>query len=182
MQPLIFAIDWTLSTFRAAYKALPGASKMPLTAALHQKYVLRSALIYMTLMNGLNMATSGHPIWDNKNPFMLEYRDGTTQQIAKHAMEFPEWLRNPIGTAQNKLGFVPRTILQQAEMPKGTTTKQRVKAVLEGLAPMNVTAAIEADSPGSAGRKMVGNTFGVSTYGKTSREKLIEKLRKELGK
>ena len=182
MQPLIFAMDWTLSTFRAAYKALPGASKMPLTAALHQKYVLRSALIYMTLMNGLNMATSGHPIWDNKNPFMLEYRDGTTQQIAKHAMEFPEWVRNPIGTAQNKLGFAPRTILQQAEMPKGTTTKQRVKAVLEGLAPMNVTAALEADSPGSAGRKMVGNTFGVSTYGKTSREKLIEKLRKELGK
>ncbi|CAB4120884.1 hypothetical protein UFOVP2_46 [uncultured Caudovirales phage] len=103
----MFAPDWTLSTFRAMYKALPGATEMPLTQKLHQKYVMRTGLLWGVLMNGINMQTAGHPIWDNKDPTRLEYKDGTSQQIMKHAMEGPEWLLHPRQTALNKLGAIP---------------------------------------------------------------------------
>lgn len=107
----MFAPDWTLSTFRSVYKALPGATDMPLTQTLHQKYVLRSALMYLTLMNAYNRQVSGHNIWENVDakgepiPYKIQYADGTTQQVAKHAMESMEWTFNPRQTALNKLGF-----------------------------------------------------------------------------
>jgi len=60
-------------------------------------------------MNGYNMTTSGHSILENKDPTKIEYADGTTQQVAKHAMEGMEWMTNPRKTALNKLGFAVKT-------------------------------------------------------------------------
>ena len=107
LQILMFAPDWTFSTFRSMYKAIPWNDEMPLTQGLHLKYMLRTGLIYATIMNGINLVTSGHYIWENEDPTLLEYRDGSTQQIAKHAMEGPEWLIKPRQMALNKLGYVP---------------------------------------------------------------------------
>ena len=58
MQLGMFAPDWTISTFRAMYKALPGSTDQPLTKSLHMRYVLRTGAIYMVLMNGINIGIS----------------------------------------------------------------------------------------------------------------------------
>lgn len=152
MQIGMFAPDWTFSTFRSMYKALPGATSMPLTKALHQKYVLRTGLLYMTAMNGYNIAASGHPIWENKNrdgewdPLRIHYSDGTTQQVAKHATEGPEWLVDPRKTALNKLGFPvkePLALLMGKEWlaPNGKAPpmQSRTGHVLTSLMPIGLS-------------------------------------------
>ena len=184
LQILAFAPDWTLSTFRAMYKALPGGADVPLTKSLHRKYVLRSALMYFTLMNGINMMASGHPLWDNKkDPFQIEYRDGTTQQMAKHAMEGMEWLRNPTGTARDKLGPVLGESLNQllgTEYLGGPKMKSRVGHVIQTLSPISISTATEADTPGEIVKRTLESTVGIATHGKTENQRFREKLLKEL--
>jgi hypothetical protein len=139
LQVLMFAPDWTMSTFRAMYKALPGATKLQYTAALHRGYVLRTAVIYATLMNGYNLMASGngdphkgHYIWQNKDPTKIEWADGSTQQVAKHAMEGVEWLINPTQTALNKLGYVPKELLNQVQGTEYLTGVGRPKVRMAG--------------------------------------------------
>lgn len=183
LQVLMFAPDWTMSTFRAMYKALPGATKMPLTAKLHQGYVMRTALIWATLMNGYNLATSGHPIWDNKDPTKIEWADGTTQQVAKHAMEGPEWLLNPRQTALNKLGFIPKELATQglgveylSTHGKAPPIESRTGHLIAGVAPIS---AQQFKVPGrdleTAVRRSVLSAAGAPIYGMTAEEKLAAK-------
>jgi hypothetical protein len=113
MQIMMFAPDWTFSTFRAAYKALPGAVDDPALSALHRRYLVKSALYYLTIANGINMLTAGHWIFSNENPTRIQLGDGRTMQFSKHFMEPFEWLRDPTQTAENKLGFYPRELFEQ---------------------------------------------------------------------
>jgi hypothetical protein len=113
LQLLMFAPDWTFSTFRAAYKALPGAVDDAALAALHRRYLAKSAMYYLTVANGLNYLMAGHSIFDNENPTRVQLKDGRTMQWSKHSMEPFEWLKDPIQTAANKLAFIPREAMQQ---------------------------------------------------------------------
>lgn len=180
MQILMFAPDWTMSTFRAMYKALPGSTAMPLTARLHQKYVMRTAIIWAVLMNGVNQATSGHPIWDNRDPTRIEWRDGTTQQIAKHAMEGPEWLINPRQTALNKMGRIPSEIMNQA-MGTEYLRADGKSPPMEGsrgahlartLAPMSVSGSgAPSRDLGETAERTVLSAAGMPVYGMTKAER-----------
>ena len=189
LQIAMFAPDWTLSTFRAMYRALPGATDMPLSKGLAQGYVMRTALIYATLMNGINMATSGHPIWENKDPLRIEFRDGTSMQMAKHAMEGPEWLLNPRKTALNKLGFLvsePANILLGSEYltpeRKIPMTESPTAHALKRAAPIAISSAISPDlDPSVAAARAVSGAMGFPIYGETAeqKERRLERQKEE---
>lgn len=188
LQILMFAPDWTMSTFRAMYKALPGSGAMPLTQRLHMKYVMRTALIWATLMNGLNIMASGHSIWDNKDPTKIEWRDGTTQQIAKHAMEGPEWLLNPRQTALNKLGRPIAEVMDQllgveymsASGKSPPMQESRAGHLAKAILPLSVqTGASPTRSLGETAKRSVLSTLGMPVYRMTKAEKEAAKRSKE---
>ena len=183
LQILMFAPDWTMSTFRALYKALPNSKQMPLTTKLHQGYVMRTALMYAILMNGYNMALSGHPIWQNPDyghsPTRIDNGDGTETQVAKHAMEGAEVLMNPRQAALDKMGFIPKQLLEQlsgreylraeGEAPK---IKSRTGHLLNSLAPIPMQEGLSSDRAGSDKvKRWIGSTMGLPTYGITTKER-----------
>ena len=175
LQILMFAPDWTFSTFRSMYKALPGNDMIPLTQGLHMKYMLRTGLLYATLLNGINLATSGHYIWENEDPTLIEYSDGSTQQVAKHAMEGPEWLIKPRQMALNKLGYAPSEAIAQltgrdylsakgSAPPIGSRTGHLVKK----LTP--IAAQSISTDPKSAALSVIGMQIRPPKKGKKKKE------------
>jgi len=203
----MFAPDWTLSTFRAMYKALPGATDMPLTAQLHQKYVARTAALYLTLMNAYNVAASGgHPmdslaqsngtsmtelggqyIWDNKDPTKIQHEDGTRQQVAKHAMEGYEWAHAPRQTALNKLGVavkLPAELLFQKKYLSSEghapPIESNTQQVLGAFTPITVSgASVEGRSPEQNVENSLKSMIGAPVYGMTKDEKELAKVRRK---
>jgi hypothetical protein len=182
----LFAPDWTLSTFRAMYKALPGSGDMPLTRGLHQKYVARTAVMWATLLNGYNLYASGngdpskgHNIWDNKDPTRIEWADGTTQQIAKHAMEGPEWLMRPRQTALGKLGTPVKLPLELATGKEylqadgnAPAITSRTQHVLGALAPIWAESGADpVRTPNDSISRAVASFMGAPFHGRTKEEK-----------
>ena len=202
LQILMFAPDWTMSTFRAMYKALPGTTDMPLTKKMHQAYVVRTAMMYFVLMNGLNMALSGHPIWQNKEGrrTLVDNGDGTYSQIAKHATEAAEDVMAPTKALLGKMGAVPKEVMEQAlrkdyltDTGKGPPMGSRVGHALKKFSPI----PLQIDSvPGrSVGRSVVRSALsagGIPQIGLSTKEQAqlkadakrkteITRLKKELG-
>jgi hypothetical protein len=112
MQIATLAPDWTIATTRAMAKAIPGISQREI-AALHQGYVVRSALLVLTVMNGLNYAFSGHSLLKNQDKTMVDLGDGRKLQFSKHFMEPIHWILNPWQQALNKLGWVIKEPIEQ---------------------------------------------------------------------
>jgi len=123
-QVMLFAPDWTYSTVRSVAKALgPGSGIKGLlnpkqVADLHRMYLIRSAMIYATLYNGINMALSGHPIWENERngkpePFLVDLGNGEWAQANKHAMEVPNMVTHPAKWLLGKLGNIPAEVMEQ---------------------------------------------------------------------
>jgi hypothetical protein len=122
MQIMMLAPDWTIATARTLAKAIPGVSSREI-AALHQGYVVRSALIYATIADGLNMHFTGHHFWENNDPTMVDLGDGRKLQLSKHFMEPIHWLMKPDQQALNKLGYLPKQLLEQALNKQYLSTK-----------------------------------------------------------
>ena len=76
--------------------------------------MIRSALYYAMVGDGLNYAMSGHHLWQNKDPTYLETGDGQKIQFSKHTMEPYHWLQHPAQQALNKLGQGPKELANQA--------------------------------------------------------------------
>lgn len=136
-QLLLFAPDWTLSTTRAAMKAIGEGSGMqgllePRTVAdLHRQYIARSALYYAAAADALNLTFTGKHFWENEpqrklkpgEEFGVQERldastyvdlgDGRKIQLSKHATEPLHWFSKPSQQGLNKLGFWPREIANQ---------------------------------------------------------------------
>lgn len=118
-QVMLFAPDWTYSTIRSFVKAidqgsgLKGLLQPKYMADLHRQYIVRSAFIYLTLYNALNVAMSGHPIWDNKDPLTVDLGNGERMQANKHFLEVPHMLTNPAKFWLGKMGTVPSEALDQ---------------------------------------------------------------------
>jgi hypothetical protein len=192
MQILMFAPDWTVSTLRAFTDALPqslnlgegvkGILKPKTRHDLARLYQLRTAVLLMTAGNAINMMTSGHPLWDNKDPSRIEFKDGTSMQLAKHAMEPYHWIHDFDKTLGNKLGFVPRaaaTYVTGVEYaspgaPKlvDPTAANRAKAALAGALPFQVSGARSAPE-GEGLKRAVAGTLGFPIYGQTKAQQRV---------
>ena len=181
-QLLVFAPDWTISTFRAAYKALPGAVDDPALAALHRRYLAKSALYYLTVANAINIAMSGHSVFDNENPTRLQLKDGRTMQFSKHFQEPFEWMRSPLQTAANKLAFLPREAVQQI------TGKEYISVVdaapdidnrAEHLASQFLPIMAQQGLAGGGAESALG-LAGMPIYGKDADQKAEARKKKKL--
>jgi len=216
LQVLLFAPDWTLSTVRAFTSALPkqlnptkwqpieGIKGMmvPTTKQDYARlYQFKTALTYLTLINGINMITADRPVWENKDPTRIEYPDGTSMQAMKHAMEPYHWLADPVKTLFNKIGFLPKAAIiigggveyASPTAPKldpaivtGNETVDasyaRGKAILSQALPFQAQAAFDAPEGEGVKRALLG-TMGFPVYGGTPEQrKAARKERQELRK
>jgi RNA polymerase sigma-70 factor (ECF subfamily) len=153
-QYLLFAPDWTTSTFMSFMKALghgsgPRGIIEPKTEAdLHRVYQIRSAAIYALLGGTLNLAMSGHYIWDNKDPTTIDMGNGQRLQWNKHWTEpyqiIGGALTGDLQPAYNKLGYVPHEFASQVAGKeyinlRGTSPAMRegrIAHVLKGFTPI----------------------------------------------
>ncbi|CAB4135452.1 hypothetical protein UFOVP1078_18 [uncultured Caudovirales phage] len=195
LQILLFAPDWTISTIKAFTAALPkelnptkwhpieGIKGMatPSTKADYARlYQFKTALTYLTLINGINLAVSGRNVWENKDPTRIEYPDGTSMQAMKHAMEPYHWISDPDKTLTNKLGFVPKAVavgvtgLEYASpyAPKmlDPSAVNRAKAIASMALPFQASAAISAPKGEGVNRALLG-TIGLPVYGQTKEQR-----------
>ena len=197
LQILLFAPDWTISTIKAFTAALPkelnptkwhpieGIKGMatPSTKADYARlYQFKTALTYLTLINGINLAVSGRNVWENKDPTRIEYPDGTSMQAMKHAMEPYHWISDPDKTLTNKLGFVPKAVavgvtgLEYASpyAPKmvDPSAINRAKAIASMALPFQASAAISAPEGEGVNRALLG-TIGLPVYGQTKEQRKV---------
>lgn len=200
MRLAMFAPDWDFSTTRAVIKAAGKGSGFKGTfsptelADLHRQYILRAGLFYVTMLDGLNMAFTGHHVWDNKDPTRLEYPDGRTQQFSAHTMKPVHMLTKPLPTLLNSMGQIPRELANQAFhteylAPRESKTGQvlagpgmkenRALHALKAISPISGQQIVE----GGAGSG-VASALGMPIYGKShaeiERAKELKRLRKEL--
>lgn len=193
-QLVLFAPDWTMSTARAMTKALPEELMKPQnwqlkegiqglwnptrSGDLSRRYILATSTAYFTLLNAVNIAQSGHPIWENDNPLRIDNGDGTTTQLAKHAMEGPEWIFHFWKTLGNKLAFAPKaaaTMIAGVKYPSpdapkldDTSFTGRATEVGKQLAPFSVGSVLNAPE-GKGLQRFIGSTLGMPTYGHENR-------------
>jgi hypothetical protein len=181
-QILMFAPDWTFSTFRAAYKALPGAVDDPALAALHRRYLVKSAIYYLTIANSINLITAGHSVFQNENPTRVQLGDGRTMQFSKHFMEPAEWLRDPIQTTANKLAFIPREAVEQLtgkEYVSAHDAAPEIKNRAEHFAQQFLPINAQQGLAGGGAESLLG-LVGMPIYGKTPEQKREAKKEKKL--
>lgn len=184
-QLLMFAPDWTYSTVRSFLMAsqrgtgLKGLLKPRTLADLHRQYIMRNAILYFTLYDGLNVALSGHHIWENKkyggDMFMLDLGDGRHMAINKHAYEVPHAVENPAKFALGKMGILPSEALDQLLGKEyltptgGPPMKEgRVMHAAKRLEPFSLNAMIEQGPEGVwsnlAGLPIYGRKIGRENY------------------
>lgn len=184
MQLLMFAPDWTFSTYRAAYKSLPGSVDDPALSALHRRYMLKSALYYLTVANGINLVASGHPIWRNENPTRVQLKDGRTMQFSKHYMEPFEWLRDPRQTFLNKFAFIPREAIEELtgkEYLSAHDAAPLIKDRAEHIAAQFLPIPAQQGIAGGGNLSVLG-VFGKPVYGKDPEQKAQGRRQKQLDK
>jgi hypothetical protein len=203
-QIMMFAPDWTVSTLRAVTTALPKELSKPKNWELRKgvegffnpetqgdmarRYVFNTAVSWLVLLNGINYALSGHPIWENKDPTRVELGDGTSIQLAKHSMEAAEWVQDPEKTLGNKLGFWPKAVVTmttgkaypspQAPMVKDNTALGRSLHVLESALPFSVGSATQAP-PGERLKRAAMSSLGIPIYGQTKQQYTSKEVLKE---
>ena len=203
LQVMLFAPDWTTSTVRAFGSALPkelnptkwhpieGVKGMmnPTTKADYARlYQFKTAMTYLTVLNGINMMTANRPIWDNKDPTRLEWKDGTSMQAMKHAMEPYHWMMDPTKTLSNKLGFVPKAAVialtgneyASPDAPKlmDRSAMGRAKQIAKGALPFQIQAA-EGAPPGEGGKRALLGTLGFPLYGATPEQRKAARAERE---
>jgi hypothetical protein len=182
-QLLMFAPDWTVSTFRAAYKALPGAVDDPALAALHRRYLAKSALYYLTMASAIQLAIGApHWVWENENPTRIQLKDGRTMQFSKHFMEPFEWLRDPAQTALNKLAFLPREAIEQATGKEYLSAHDAAPDIENRATHVGASFLPIPAQQGLAGGGALSVTglAGMPIYGKDEDEKIAARRQKKL--
>ncbi len=195
MQLLMFAPDWTLSTTRAATRAfgklagytegtgLKGLLEPQNATDLHRQYMMRSALYYAVVGDGINYALSGHHLWDNKDPTMVDMGDGRTMQWSKHSMEPIHWLTKPGQQGLNKLGFFPKEALNQllgteylsasGHAPRlDTSLPGRLGHAARSMTPIAAQQAFGGQATQGSG---VAGFLGAPIYGRTNEERRLRK-------
>ena len=178
---LMFAPDWTVSTTRAAVKAFgkPDFLAPKTLAGLHQQYLIRSAMYYLLVGDAINYSMSGHHLWENKDPTVLDMdpKGERHMQWSKHTMEPVHWVTKPRQQAINKLGMLPREAIEQFEQVEYLSAKGRMppmKDPVKHLAKNFLPISAQQSDQGGAG-SVVAGFAGVPIYGKTAAEKKKER-------
>jgi hypothetical protein len=185
----LFALDWTVSTVKPWFGMLKkgsgvqGLLKPRTEADLYRQYVARSLIYYTIIGDGLNLALSGHHLWENRDPTRVDHGDGRTIQWSKHTMEPIHWLTNTMQQFLNKMGILPRQALEQATgveylTAHGTSPPMkgsRLEHLGKGLTPISVQQNFQAGS--SAG---IMGMLGMPVYGKTREQRIEERMQKRL--
>jgi hypothetical protein len=171
---LMFAPDWTASTLRAMSKALPGGTANKANAAFSRKYVLRTIAAYLIGLNAINYATSGHPIWDNKDQTKIELPDGEVMQLMKHSMEPYEAALSPTKFITNKLGAPIKIgailLTGSPSFNSNYPVSSKTAAILGLASPFSVNAFTDPNvSKQEAIVRALAGTAGIGIYG-VSRE------------
>lgn len=198
MRIALFAPDWTLSTTRAFVKAFSGEGsgvaglfKPRELADLHRQYILRSLFWYALIGDSLNVYFSGHHFWENKDKTRIDLGDGRTMQWSKHFMEPIHWITDTAKQGLNKLGIVPKEVLNQTfgteylnprvdrggSIAAGPAMKgTRVGHALRQFAPISGQQYSEGDLTSA-----VSGFLGAPVYGKTydQREEAKEQRRQQ---
>lgn len=182
MRIIAFAPDWTFSTFRSAYKALPGVSEKEL-GSLYRRYLAKSAIIYAALGSAVSLALTGKTIFQSHDPLRVEIgqnNDGSpiTMRLAKHQTEAFELLQDP---RKRILSIISPLVKMPLETVTGVqyfggppisgpadTTAQRIgsyiKKFTEPLIPISLQGANDPV-------KTLAGVYGFPVYGKTDEEK-----------
>ena len=195
MQMLMFAPDWTLSTTRAVAKAfkigegtgVKGFVKPMTSTDLHRRYVAGAALSYVTLFDGINLAMSGHHVWENEDKTRIDMGDGRTMQFDKHSMEAMQWIFNPGKTAYGKLSPGIHEGIEQlmgvdylSQTPQGRMAGppigNRVSHVAEKFVPFPLQ---NVDASAGGLKKFVASELGSPIYGMTRDERIMAKRKKD---
>jgi hypothetical protein len=178
-QVAMFAPDWTVSTLGSFVQGMPnkinpakwdikggikGYMKPMNEADLARRYMVNTGLLYLTILDAINLGTSGQHIWENEDPTRIQHADGTTQQLAKHSMEFFHWLMDPAKTLKAKLGFLPKAGLAFLD-DQGGSYLERAGTVAKLAAPFSVGSALQAPEGEGAWRAFM-SAAGFPIYGK----------------
>lgn len=179
-QVALFAPDWTVSTLASFLKGLPdnmlkpkswdikggikGIVKPMNEADLSRRYMINTGLLYLTILDAINLGTSGQHIWQNEDPTRILHADGTTQQLAKHSMEAMHWLMDPAKTFKAKLGFIPKAALTLLD-DQGGSYVDRAGAIVKLAAPFSVASALQAPE-GEKTKRALMSAAGFPIYGK----------------
>lgn len=179
-QIAMFAPDWTVSTLRAFTNALPkemlkpgtwdikggvkGIMKPMTKGDLARRYIINTGLLYLTLLNGINMYTAGQYIWENEDPTRILHEDGTTQQLAKHSMESVHWMMDPGKTFKGKLGFAPKAAMAFMD-DQGGNYLERTGTVAKLALPFSVGSGLNAPE-GEGMKRVLLSSAGFPIYGK----------------
>jgi len=185
-QILAFAPDWGVSTLRAGFNSFGksetgfrGLLKPTNAVDLYRQYALRSAALWVTVLNGLQYAMTGNWIWENKDPTRLEFKDGTSLQPAKHSAEAVHAVLDPVKFAMNKLGFLPSLAADIAAARHGagfmaqsgdSVTWHTVKKAL----PFTVSPMVQPHlTPGQRVGRSVSGAMGVPIFGFNQQQKMM---------
>jgi hypothetical protein len=124
LQVLLFAPDWKLSTLQAWTRGLGLSATSPELERFHRDYLLWGALTSMTIADGMNLALSGHHIWENHFPrykerydfrdkiedmTRIDLGDGRYIHWNKHFNEGPHAAAHPAKFAANALSVPAAT-------------------------------------------------------------------------
>jgi len=188
-QMLAFAPDWAVSTLRAGFKAfgesdrtLRGLWKPENATDLYRRYALRSTLYWITLLNGINYMTSGHSIFENKDPTRLQFEDGTSMQAGKHTFEAVHAATDPVRFAYNKLGFAPKMLVDRMSGKSGygdTAPKFEtfVGHAAQAALPFTVNTAMQPGlTPSQRITRPVASAIGFPIYGTSPEQKATIKI------
>ncbi len=176
---LMFAPDWTTSTLRAFSKGLPGGTANKANAAFARRYVRNTIIAYLVGLNAINIATSGHPIWDNKDPTKIQLPDGEVMQLMKHSMEPYEATMHPTKFITNKLGAPVKVasvgLTNSTNFNPNYPVQSRVGAVAGLVSPFSANAFFDPNvSKQEALMRSAAGILGVGIYGTSNAMKQTE--------
>ena len=187
---LMLAPDFTAATFRHILGSFGdgtnfgGLLKARTMADLHRQWFIKSTLYYLVIGNAMNYAMSGHFMWDNRDPFMIDLGDGRKMQWAKVLTDPFRIVAHPQQEALNKMNPILQEGLSQAlgveylsasgHAPRLNTTAQKAAHAAKLFDPIQTTQIGQYGWGGA-----ITGALGTPIYGETDAKRA---KRKEAGR
>lgn len=195
MQTALFAPDWMVSTFASWTNALPLGEATAARAQLARRYLGMSALYTFAIGNAMNKYFTGHWMFENqsdkkdaglgdqiRSKLEVQLGDGRRMQLAKHFLEVPHAMTDPVQFAYNKLNPTLSTPIEELankqwlsstwapdiwkkKDPLGTKVVKGAEHAAGKFVPITGRSVLQQ---GPAG---LGGFFGFPIYGMTAEQK-----------